>query len=241
MERYVDDNKICEEVENNRSEICKVAEDLFECFEQDDFFVLISVLQVIFDITLSQNALLRYRKIQAVSVANACALTFPTLQFSQIGDSICAHNSSRIDLQKSVASGSYYGSSEEIYDSVILTCETKSSGTRNAREYATYKTWFGMNLTFLQVCKKSLECYICELYHRRTCPLCDYDTSSELCILKWHEIIDETKLTISDRDQAIDWIRLRWHRSKTDRKCLVCEHGFGLVLVESIREVIHIV
>ena len=183
--------------------------------------------------------------IQLPMSAYVSGLPTPSLSNHQLGDALLMKDDGRRFLQRVMATKSYYGSETERFDSVIVSCdkkETRSPKTPSLNENdRTVSVWFGKIICFLRVRKPSKESKECDRHQRRSCPACDNDTSKEICFLQWYELISTDMLPLDDFDKTLNCIRLRWQRNEGIVDKLQPSKEYGLVPVESIRGVVHVV
>lgn len=172
-------NKKLEKVYQNKF---KTAENVFQQIGKDGSHVFIRLFKEHFGNVKSN--LNRRRKLQIVSYVYVSGLRAPSLASVEETDCFSIEDTGRQYFQWAVPTISYYGSSNNRFESVMISAEQPSAGAARECTQSKISVWFRRILAFVQGCNDHGEGMSCSFHNRRACPVCYHDLSSELCFVQ---------------------------------------------------------
>lgn len=140
-------------------------------------------------------------------------------------------------IQKIVASNTYYNTGKKRYDNVMV----ESDQDNDDRGMG---IWFGHTKVLMRITtqgKLRPGTHLCLIHNRDNCSVCDDKKMSELAFIQYYDILPRSQMDIDSIEERLNCIRVSWARDGEECHGLDAGKMFGLVPIDSIRGVCHMV
>lgn len=115
--------------------------------------------------------------------------------------------------QRAFAKSKSYGSTRGSNDTVMLLCKDMINSQIDGLEESKVFVRFGKVIFSHNFCKAKDASSRCSVHENRAVAVFSFDSTSELCFMKWYEVIGIYALSVDDIDSALRCFRMRWHRN----------------------------
>lgn len=136
------------------------------------------------DLKFARQKVIRLTKFSYVSSRRA-----PTLKDRVIDGFVELDDDCWRVVQRAVATELFYGSSEERYDTVLVSGGNREGCTKNCESLSKILVWLEKSLAFKRAALDTLENRLCSSHKKKCYVKCAYDPGKQNCFIQWYEAI----------------------------------------------------
>lgn len=154
------------------------------------------------------------------------------------GESVFLERTGKRNVQRIVTSSSFYGTARKRFDVVMI---ENDEDTFSALPENLLPLWFAKTLCFLKLSVSEKTGIESNYAKRLDQSFCCSPKQSEYCFVQYFKILCDRRMKMDAIDIILNCVCLRWLRTAGEKGHLAPAREFGLVSVNSIREVVQIV